>query len=57
MMKDKLSLMKLGLPPHTLFLLRLRFGLYAVLARLGARCDWAELELAPPSLRGSQTAR
>ncbi len=47
MMKDKLALMKLGLPPHILFLLRLRFGLYAVLARIGARCDWAQLELQP----------
>lgn len=53
MMKDKLSLLKLGLPPHILFLLRLRFGLYAVLSRLGARCDWAALERAPASLRGS----
>jgi predicted unusual protein kinase regulating ubiquinone biosynthesis (AarF/ABC1/UbiB family) len=47
MMKDKLSLMKLGLPPHLLFLLRLRFGLYAVLSRIGARCDWGALELQP----------
>jgi predicted unusual protein kinase regulating ubiquinone biosynthesis (AarF/ABC1/UbiB family) len=46
-MKDKLALMKLGLPPHLLFLLRLRFGLYAVLSRLGARCDWGALELEP----------
>jgi predicted unusual protein kinase regulating ubiquinone biosynthesis (AarF/ABC1/UbiB family) len=47
MMKDKFALMKLGLPPHLLFLLRLRFGLYAVLSRLGARCDWGALELQP----------
>jgi predicted unusual protein kinase regulating ubiquinone biosynthesis (AarF/ABC1/UbiB family) len=43
--QDKLALRKLGLPPKLLFLLRLRFGLYAVLSRLGARCDWAALEL------------
>ena len=47
LMKDKLALMKLGLPPQLLFLLRLRFGLYAVLSRLGARCDWGALELQP----------
>lgn len=47
MMKDKFALMKLGLPPHLLFLLRLRFGLYAVLSRIGARCDWAALEALP----------
>lgn len=43
--QDKRALRKLGLPPKLLFLLRLRFGLYAVLSRLGARCDWAALEL------------
>ena len=50
-MKDKFALMKLGLPPHLLFLLRLRFGLYAVLSRIGARCDWGALELAAPERR------
>jgi predicted unusual protein kinase regulating ubiquinone biosynthesis (AarF/ABC1/UbiB family) len=45
-MKDKLAMAKLGLPRHLLFLLRLRFGLYAVLSRLGARLDWGALELA-----------
>ncbi|MFZ5444408.1 MAG: ABC1 kinase family protein [Myxococcota bacterium] len=44
-MKDKLAMAKLGLPRHLLFLLRLRFGLYAVLSRLGARVDWGALEL------------
>ncbi len=44
--KDKRALMTLGLPPHLLFLLRLRFGLYAVLSRLGARLDWGALEAA-----------
>ena len=41
---DKFALAKLGVPPHAMFLLRLRFGLYAVLARLGAKLDWGELE-------------
>jgi predicted unusual protein kinase regulating ubiquinone biosynthesis (AarF/ABC1/UbiB family) len=41
---DKRAMAKLGLPRHLLFLLRLRFGLYAVLSRLGARLDWGELE-------------
>ncbi|MFT3711443.1 MAG: AarF/ABC1/UbiB kinase family protein [Archangium sp.] len=44
MMRDKRALAKLGLPPHLLFLLRLRFGMYAVLASLGARADWGALE-------------
>ncbi len=42
--KDKRAMAKLGLPRHMLFLLRLRFGLYAVLSQLGARLDWGELE-------------
>jgi len=41
---DKFALAKLGLPRHAMFLLRLRFGLYAVLARLGPKLDWGELE-------------
>jgi predicted unusual protein kinase regulating ubiquinone biosynthesis (AarF/ABC1/UbiB family) len=44
LVRDKRALAKLGLPPHLLFLLRLRFGLYAVLARLEARADWGALE-------------
>ncbi len=44
LMRDKRALAKLGLPPALLFLLRLRFGLYAVLAQLGARADWGALE-------------
>lgn len=44
LMADKLALARLGLPRHALFLLRLRFGLYAVLSRLGARLDWGGLE-------------
>ena len=43
-LKDKRAMARLGLPRHLLFLLRLRFGLYAVLSRLGARLDWAALE-------------
>ncbi len=41
---DKRTVLALRLPPRLLFLFRLRFGLYAVLARLGARVDWARLE-------------
>jgi predicted unusual protein kinase regulating ubiquinone biosynthesis (AarF/ABC1/UbiB family) len=44
-MRDKRAVLGLELPGSLLFLLRLRFGLYAVLARLGARADWAALEL------------
>lgn len=43
-MRDKRALLGLGLPGRFLFLFRIRFGLYAVLARLGARADWARLE-------------
>jgi predicted unusual protein kinase regulating ubiquinone biosynthesis (AarF/ABC1/UbiB family) len=41
----KKELMKLALPGEFLFLFRIRFGLWAVLARLGARADWHRLEL------------
>jgi predicted unusual protein kinase regulating ubiquinone biosynthesis (AarF/ABC1/UbiB family) len=44
LVSDKRALAKLGLPRHAMFLLRLRFGLYAVLAQLGSRLDWGELE-------------
>jgi hypothetical protein len=43
-LRDKLFLAKLSLPGRFLFLSRLRFGLYAVLARLGAVADWGALE-------------
>jgi predicted unusual protein kinase regulating ubiquinone biosynthesis (AarF/ABC1/UbiB family) len=43
--RDKMTLMKLRLPGKLLFLFRIRFGLYAVLARLGASCDWSQMEL------------
>ncbi|MER2561419.1 MAG: AarF/UbiB family protein [Myxococcaceae bacterium] len=44
LLADKRALAKLGLPPHAMFLLRLRFGLYAVLSRLEAEVDWGALE-------------
>lgn len=43
-MSDKVFIGKLKLPAKLIFLLRLRFGLYAVLAQLGAMADWAALE-------------
>jgi predicted unusual protein kinase regulating ubiquinone biosynthesis (AarF/ABC1/UbiB family) len=42
--RDKLALARLRLPGRLMFLFRIRFGLYAVLSRLGAVCDWAALE-------------
>ena len=44
LLRDKKALMELSLPGKLLFLFRIRFGLYAVLARLGAVADWAALE-------------
>jgi len=41
---DKLAVARIRLPGKLLFLMRLRFGLYSVLARLGAVCDWGALE-------------
>lgn len=46
MLKSKKLLLSLGLPPDILFLLRIKYGLYSILARLGARCDWQSLEAA-----------
>jgi predicted unusual protein kinase regulating ubiquinone biosynthesis (AarF/ABC1/UbiB family) len=43
-MSSKRSIMKLHLPGRLLFLFRIRFGLYAVLARLGAELDLNALE-------------
>jgi predicted unusual protein kinase regulating ubiquinone biosynthesis (AarF/ABC1/UbiB family) len=40
----KKSLLRMHLPGKLLFLFRIRLGLYAVLARLGAKLDWIELE-------------
>jgi predicted unusual protein kinase regulating ubiquinone biosynthesis (AarF/ABC1/UbiB family) len=47
------SLLRMRLPAKLMFLFRIRIGLYAVLARLGARLDWMELEeeLADPAAR------
>jgi predicted unusual protein kinase regulating ubiquinone biosynthesis (AarF/ABC1/UbiB family) len=42
--RGKLTLMRSRLPGKLLFLFRIRFGLYAVLARIGARADWRALE-------------
>lgn len=42
--KLKRRLMRMRLPGKLLFLFRIRFGLYAVLARIGAELDWAALE-------------
>ncbi|HPQ71554.1 MAG TPA: AarF/ABC1/UbiB kinase family protein [bacterium] len=44
--RDKRMLMRLKLPGKLMFLFRIRFGLYAVLARLGSQCDWAAMERA-----------
>jgi predicted unusual protein kinase regulating ubiquinone biosynthesis (AarF/ABC1/UbiB family) len=44
MTSDKLAIARMRLPGKLLFLMRLRFGLYSVLARLGAVCDWGALE-------------
>lgn len=43
-MRDKLAMARLRLPGRLMFLLRIRFGLFAVLSRLGAVADWAALE-------------
>jgi predicted unusual protein kinase regulating ubiquinone biosynthesis (AarF/ABC1/UbiB family) len=45
-LRDKMALANLSLPGKLLFLFRIRFGLYAVLARLGAVADWGALESA-----------
>jgi len=42
--RDKLAVARLRLPGRLMFLFRIRFGLYAVLSRLGAVCDWSVLE-------------
>jgi len=41
---DKLAIARVRLPGKLLFLLRIRFGLHSVLARLGAVCDWSAIE-------------
>jgi len=42
--KLKKTLLRMRLPGKLMFLFRIRFGLYAVLARIGAELDWAALE-------------
>jgi hypothetical protein len=42
--KLKRKLMKMRLPGKFMFLFRIRFGLYAVLSRIGAELDWSALE-------------
>lgn len=42
--KLKRTLLRMRLPGKLMFLFRIRFGLYAVLARIGAELDWAALE-------------
>jgi hypothetical protein len=44
LLKHKRSLVKLHLPGELLFLVRIRFGAYSVLSRLGASLDWRALE-------------
>lgn len=43
-MRDKLAVGRLRLPGRLAFLFRIRFGLFAVLSRLGSVCDWADME-------------
>jgi predicted unusual protein kinase regulating ubiquinone biosynthesis (AarF/ABC1/UbiB family) len=42
--KMRKALLRIRLPGKLAFLFRIRIGLYAVLARIGARLDWQELE-------------
>jgi predicted unusual protein kinase regulating ubiquinone biosynthesis (AarF/ABC1/UbiB family) len=42
--RKKMQLLKLSLPGEFMFLLRIRYGLMSVLARLGARANWYRLE-------------
>jgi predicted unusual protein kinase regulating ubiquinone biosynthesis (AarF/ABC1/UbiB family) len=43
-MRDKLAVARLRLPGRLMFLFRIRFGLFAVLSRLGSVNDWAAME-------------
>ncbi len=54
--RDKIALARLRLPGRLLFLFRIRFGLFAVLARLGAVNDWAALERQCFDERGTSPA-
>jgi hypothetical protein len=42
--KLKSTLLRMRLPGKLMFLFRIRLGLYAVLARIGAKLDWNQLE-------------
>ncbi|TNF37225.1 MAG: AarF/ABC1/UbiB kinase family protein [Deltaproteobacteria bacterium] len=42
--KTKRAIFRLRVPGKLLFLYRIRFGLYAILSRIGARADWREIE-------------
>lgn len=44
MLTSKNLLLSLGLPADVLFLIRIKYGLYSILGRLGAKCDWHQLE-------------
>jgi hypothetical protein len=44
LLETKRELLKLHLPGEFLFVLRIRFGVMSVLAQLGARANWYELE-------------
>jgi predicted unusual protein kinase regulating ubiquinone biosynthesis (AarF/ABC1/UbiB family) len=58
-LRDKMALAGLSLPGKLLFLFRIRFGLYAVLSRLGSVADWGALESAwarGDGVRSSSTA-
>ena len=42
--RSKRAMLRMNLPGKLLFLFRIRFGLHAVLARIGASLDWRDLE-------------
>lgn len=42
--RDKMAIARLRLPGRLALLFRIRFGLFAVLSRLGSVCDWAAME-------------
>lgn len=44
-LKSKRDMLRLRIPGRLLFLFRIRFGLYSILARLGAELDWQALEI------------
>jgi predicted unusual protein kinase regulating ubiquinone biosynthesis (AarF/ABC1/UbiB family) len=43
-LSDKRAIAQLNLPGEFLFLFRIKFGLHAVLARIGAEANWSKLE-------------